>query len=500
MDWKSMALKITAAVLTSALALQQPVQLIAQAAQTPEYLSEVIISYGNSDDESKKWLSDNGYQVVDQNLNQGAEGGAEWMSWAGLASEKRSVYLGYKTTQNANEAITDMKIMNMNGGYSYEAYEQVLEEIKKEKEHFLNNMQKALDEYRENYKNGVTKAKVAHDNLNKFFDDDTGKYMGDLLLNTMKTEDEAAWEKDPKNHADMVTILMQGNSTVVSEIMQNLAFASDTAEDSWLDRALATQFTLKPEITAAEADLIEDDEFNSDDEEEPEEVSTDTVYSTNGFEAMLYQYEAEYGYDEETLAKRLVAEYDDDAKMFASSLVGLQNLLTNYTKSDLSKNATAEELKAYFEAEEHRFESPTLWLAGCTMFEALNNVTYNGDSLLQYLIYSDNDFLSNEAYLEGWEEQGIPQRAVLYPFVASMSEGQRALLEYTAMNRMLTIGLMDDETWASLNETLQDTKYGVIDLEPCSVYAEVDRDSFKVGNVAVTNVAQGLQASTGEAP
>ena len=105
MNWKSMTLKITAAVLTGAMALQQPVQLIAQAAATPEYLSEVIISYGNSDEEAKNWLNENGYQIVDQNLNQGAEGGAEWMSWAGLASEKRSVYLGYKTTNNASEAI-----------------------------------------------------------------------------------------------------------------------------------------------------------------------------------------------------------------------------------------------------------------------------------------------------------------------------------------------------------------------------------------------------------
>ncbi|MCR4646550.1 MAG: hypothetical protein K5695_14275 [Oscillospiraceae bacterium] len=68
------------------------------------------------------------------------------------------------------------------------------------------------------------------------------------------------------------------------------------------------------------------------------------------------------------------------------------------------------------------------------------------------------------------------------------------------MNRLLTIGLLDENGWKSLDATLQDTSYGVTDLEPCSVYAEVNRDNFKVGNVAVTNVAQGLQASTGVAP
>ncbi|MCF0120044.1 MAG: hypothetical protein HUJ65_00275, partial [Oscillospiraceae bacterium] len=73
------------------------------------YVKEVFLSYGNTPEEAKKWLTDNGYEVVDFNLNEGADS---------ALSRKRAVYLGYKTTKDADEALTDMKLMNMNGNYS----------------------------------------------------------------------------------------------------------------------------------------------------------------------------------------------------------------------------------------------------------------------------------------------------------------------------------------------------------------------------------------------
>ena len=40
---------------------------------TGKYIKEVIISYGNTADEAKQWLTDNGYEVLDYNLNEGAD-------------------------------------------------------------------------------------------------------------------------------------------------------------------------------------------------------------------------------------------------------------------------------------------------------------------------------------------------------------------------------------------------------------------------------------------
>ena len=459
MNPKRIGLKLTAFVLTAAMAMQLPLQSLQAAAATKtEYLSEVVISYGKNDDEAKNWLTSNGYKVVNQNLNEGGEGGSDALSWMGLSSEKRSVFLGYKTTTDSAEAITDMKIMNMNGGYDYQAYEKVLDEMKQEKENFLHDITAALNEYRANYKAGKTKAKIAHDNLNKFKDDDSGQLMGDLLLSTIKTEDEAAWEKEPTKHADMVTIMMQGNSTCVSEIMQNLAFAADTADDSWLNRAVA-------------AGSQEDDKSN--------------------FDVFFAQFQEDHpGWNKDDALRNMMALYDDDAKMFASSLIGLRNYLSNYTQSGLSADATPQEADAYFA--EHEFEHEGTWAGAAALYQVLQSTEYGNDTLATYLVYNDQD------YLEGYDSFQLPQRAALYPLIAEMSEGQRCLLEYTAMDRMVTMGLMDDATWSSTYATMNDAECGVGDLEACSVFAEVNRDDFKVGNVAVTNVAQGKAASLGE--
>ena len=462
MKWKNIGLKLVTAAMTGIMGLQMTAQPLQASAAATQYLSEVIISYGRTDAEAKNWLTQNGYKVVNQNLNEGGEGGSDTFSWLGLASERRSVYLGFKTTTNPDEAITDMKIMNMNGGYSYEAYEKVLQELEQEKTHFLENIMAALKEYRANYKAGRVKAKIAHDNLNKFKDDDSGQLMGDLLLNTLKTEDEAAWEADPTQHADMVTILMQGNSTVVSEIMQNLAFAADTADDSFVNRAIA----------AANMDESPFDTF---------------------FEAYMAKHP---DYTKDEAVTEMMQLYDDDAKMFASSLIGLQNTLASYTQSELSIEASQAEADAYFA--EHPYEDATLWASAANLYTVLGQVGYGTSTLLSYLVYPEESFVSGSALLKGYEAFQLPQRAQLYPMIAQMSAGQRSLLEYTAMDRMLTMGLMDADAWSATYATMQDAAFGVTDYETCSVYAEVNRDDFRVGEIAVTNAAQGKAASLGE--
>ena len=91
---------------------------------------------------------------------------------------------------------------------------------------------------------------MAHDLLNKFFDgdpngeyavNDTGKPLGDLFLNKTKTEigDEAynKLSKEQKmNVADLQQIILESSGPAVQMIEQVLALATDTAEDSWLQR------------------------------------------------------------------------------------------------------------------------------------------------------------------------------------------------------------------------------------------------------------------------
>lgn len=57
------------------LLVQTQAPVIASAEQNPtQYISELYLSYGKDDKTAKDWLEKNGYTVIDQNLNEGAEG------------------------------------------------------------------------------------------------------------------------------------------------------------------------------------------------------------------------------------------------------------------------------------------------------------------------------------------------------------------------------------------------------------------------------------------
>ena len=92
--------------------------ITAFAATEKIYIKEVRISTASDESTAKQWLTENGYAVLDVNLNQKSGGDA--------------VYMGYITTTNPDEAITDMAVMQMDGGYSFAEYEAMIEERKKD--------------------------------------------------------------------------------------------------------------------------------------------------------------------------------------------------------------------------------------------------------------------------------------------------------------------------------------------------------------------------------
>ncbi|MBQ0101492.1 MAG: hypothetical protein KBT31_01675, partial [Firmicutes bacterium] len=56
-----------------------------------KYVKEVYLSYGRDAESAKKWLTDHGYEVFDQDLNAGAND---------AFPDVRAVFLGYKTTDD----------------------------------------------------------------------------------------------------------------------------------------------------------------------------------------------------------------------------------------------------------------------------------------------------------------------------------------------------------------------------------------------------------------
>ena len=132
--WRKIVSLLTAIII----AVMAP--LNAMAATGSKYIKEVRISQAAKAEDAKAWLKNNGYTVLDQNLNDG--------------TGKDCVYLGYKTTTNRDEAITDMAIMDMKGGYSFGEYENMLKQREMEIKSTLHYFQATVKEFTANYKNG----------------------------------------------------------------------------------------------------------------------------------------------------------------------------------------------------------------------------------------------------------------------------------------------------------------------------------------------------------
>ena len=203
-------------MLLSLLMLFTALPITAFAATEKTYIKEVRISTAADEATAKQWLIENGYQVLDVNLNQNSNGDA--------------VYMGYITTTNPDEAITDMAVMQMDGGYSFSQFEAALRQQEENVNSALRAIEQTIREARQKYAAGNENAKGAYQVLNYFKEDDSGKLIGDYLLVDVI---------DPK---DLSKVMMQSNSDFSVLLYSMLAWAcTDIGEnENWMAK-LETQ-------------------------------------------------------------------------------------------------------------------------------------------------------------------------------------------------------------------------------------------------------------------
>ncbi len=425
---------ILAVVLSVICALQVSCQAFAASAKNKTYVKEMVISYGKTSEEAKAWLANNGYEAIDCNINEGADD---------TFSTKRAVYLGYKTTEKAEEAITDMKLMNMNGKYSAIDYKMMLEEQKNNIRTFINNFIVSVSEYRENYKKGQPRAVAAHDMLNILCDDDTKTTMGDLLLEKLKEEytdeDFAKLSKDEQSkHADLTTILMQSNSTSVLAIEQLIAIATDASDSVWIER----------------------------------------YDGIKCYDSMIEELIEEENVKPSKAAAMLASEYDSDAKLIASKIPDYLEYLKVYTEAPVNIGSTQAEIEAF--AKDKEESEVASWLAAGAQYEMLNAIKDDdGTSLLEIITDEDYD-------LEGSD------KTMLYPLVSVLTDGQRACLDFLPFNQIVSIGINDD---SSVKGAMKDLAINdSVEKGSVSIYDGIDRSIFGE-EVAMTNAANSLQQS-----
>ena len=220
---KNITKRIISMILTVTLLFCATVPVFADDYEDEEYLSDLRIVYADDYDEATEILEDSGlegYKLLDANLNEN--------------TGKKGVFLVYKTTTDVEDAITDIAIMQMNGGYKEGNYQEMIAESYQEYLKMGENYLEAIDYFKKAYAADNYLAKLAYRQLNFYnvvtegveeIPDFEGERIGDIFL-------------DGISASDLATMFMEGNVYALSNLRSLLAMGVSYNEDgmAYLDK------------------------------------------------------------------------------------------------------------------------------------------------------------------------------------------------------------------------------------------------------------------------
>ena len=208
--------------------------VFASAASKEEFISEVALVYEDSVEDARAAIAGTDWKLFEQDLNPGAD----FMFDDG-------VYLIYKTTTNVEEAITDLRVMDMYGGYSNSNYDKQLEASRNGYLQMVKYIRAAAAEFKTLYEAGDEMARLAYRQMNYYKDmktengTETDMLMGDFMLNI--PSDEA-----------LVTVMMEGNYFIFFNIVSLLAIGISGASDETLATRIEEMYAIKDTLTSAD--------------------------------------------------------------------------------------------------------------------------------------------------------------------------------------------------------------------------------------------------------
>ncbi|MBQ2377038.1 MAG: hypothetical protein II297_01410 [Clostridia bacterium] len=200
---------LIAILLVLSMLLGMSVTAFAASGVEEEYISELRLIYVDSYEEAQEILSETaleGYKIFNHSLN-GNSGLVNTMLGT------TGVWLAYKTTTDIDEAITDVAIMQMGGGYTVGNYQQMIDQSRKEYEAMGAIYVDAIDYLAEAYEAGDFLADAAYRQLNFYngVDNYADDKLGDLFIDGVLSKNSLA------------TLFFEGNATVINNIRRLIA-------------------------------------------------------------------------------------------------------------------------------------------------------------------------------------------------------------------------------------------------------------------------------------
>lgn len=445
---KRLSTTFIAIVMAVLMATLNPIRTFA--ANSPDYISEVKVFIGDySTAEAEGYtLLKIGNDPVDLNQNAGG----------GLGSKgDKAVYLGYKTTKNSKEAITDLALMNMKGGYDVAAYDALYEEyIKSQIIPLADEFVTMIEEYRQNVSGShpnAIRADYSRSILDKYIDDDTGKGLGQLFLNETKYEMgldayNGLSSSQKREHADLITILAQSNGKATLTIANLLARACDTNDTTWIERfeeitydELVEQTGMTPTDARKQIAKLYDDDAQQ------------ILDMWDAFTKDLNGYDSAAAKAESADLDYALAELENQAKVIRA----MKQLEVNDERIKAYVRAYEEYMLAYLETMSA--------IQTVCIYEFLQNEEYGDGTMLDF-------------FLRPADEVDIKE---IYPLVASLTPGQQAGLSFVSLKELVSMTIIDNAEYENANYDF---------MEEVSIYEGVDRGIYEPGGVALTSDAR----------
>ena len=200
------------------------------ATREEEFLSEVALVYEDSVEDAREAIAGTDWKLFEQDLNPRAD----YMFDNG-------VYLVYKTSTNVEDAITDLRVMDMYGGFSSSNYKKQLEASRAGYMKLVGDLRIVADEFKAAYNRVDRMARLAAMQMAMYRDTktaggtETDLYMDEFFLN-MPSDDQ------------IVQVLMEGNAVIVSNLITLLAIGISGEGEASLATQIAEKFAIKDRL------------------------------------------------------------------------------------------------------------------------------------------------------------------------------------------------------------------------------------------------------------
>ncbi|MBO6108844.1 MAG: hypothetical protein J6P16_05515, partial [Eubacterium sp.] len=253
-------------------------------------------------------------------------------------------------------------------------------------------------------------------------------------------------DEEKKEHADILTILMQANGQATLAMEKLITRATDASDDTWVERFTGTTLDdLTQRVMDEKPGLKSKTDVMRELDKQYQDAAQKILAIWEGFSEETGSVDEKMDELGDTLANVNDFSDVDPEKMTDDEREELNDTTLKLTKQ--AYNARTAVVCAY-----------------------MDSVTYEGDTLTEFF---------GKDYSEVSSADGIRD---LYPIVDSLSEGQIAGLDFLSISDLFSMAISDADAYKDLEKDTEDT-------EIASIYEGIDREIYKEGGVALTTDA-----------